>query len=182
MAMNAIWYTYQIWKRQINPTLSTWIIFLFGTGLSLTTYTIAENHDFRSGILNTVDAVSVLVILIAIIVWGKKEVRFKPFEKWYLGGVGMIVLYGLTTGDAWSSNVFTQVLIALGYFPTIQNLVVSKRNTESFTTWSFSLIAGIFALYPAVVDGNVLAVVYSLRSIVCIMTLLSLMAYYELRQ
>ena len=77
-------YTYQIWKGEISPTLSTWIIFLLGTGLSLTTYAIAEQRDFASGILNTMDVVAVLVILIATIVWGQRAVRFKPFEKWYL--------------------------------------------------------------------------------------------------
>ena len=181
MAAQATWYAYQVWKRHISPTLSTWVIFLLGTGLSLTTYAVAENHDFRSGILNTVDTMSVLVILLAIIAWGKRDVHFKSFEKWYLGGVGAIVLYGLVTGNAWSSNLFTQVLIGIGYFPTIQNLVTEKKNTESFTTWSFGLAAGVFALYPAAVDGNALAVIYSLRSVVCVLVLMGIMAYYELR-
>jgi len=51
MMLFAARYAYQIYKREINPTLSTWIIFILGTGLSLITYAIAEKHDFRSGIL-----------------------------------------------------------------------------------------------------------------------------------
>ena len=174
-------YAYQIWKREISPTLSTWIIFLLGTGLSLTTYAIAEKHDFRSGILNTMDVVAVMIVLLATIVWGNRDVRFKPFEKWYLGGISVIVAYGLLSGDAWSSNIFTQVLISLGYVPTIQNLLTEKRNIESFTGWSCGFIAGLIALYPAIVDGNSLAVLYATRTIVLVSSIIAAMTYYKLR-
>jgi len=178
MMMFAVRYSYQIWKREISPTLSTWIIFLLGTGLSFTTYAIAEKHDFRSGILNTMDVIAVMVVLFGIIVWGNRKVRFKPFEKWYLLGISAIVVYGLLSGDAWGSNIFTQVLISLGYIPTIQNLLTEKRNTESFTGWGCNIIAGIIALYPAIVDGNSLAILYALRTIVLISNLIAIMIYY----
>lgn len=177
----AIKYTYQIWRREISPTLSTWIIFLVGTGLSLITYAIAEKHDFRSGILNTMDVVMVTAVLVATLVWGKRDVRFKPFEKWYLAGIMVIVVYGLLSGDAWGSNIFTQILISIGYIPTAQNLLTEKRNTESFTTWSLGVVAGIIALYPAIADGNSLATLYAIRTIVLVLGIITIMAYYELR-
>ena len=177
----AVRYTYQIWKREISPTLSTWIIFLLGTGLSLTTYAIAEKHDFRSGILNMMDVIAVMIVFLATIMWGNRDVRFKPFEKWYLGGIGAIVAYGLLSGDAWGSNIFTQVLISIGYVPTIQNLLTEKRNVESFTGWSCGIVAGLIALYPAMVDGNSLAVLYALRTIVLVSSIIAVMTYYELR-
>jgi hypothetical protein len=177
----AVRYTYQIRKREITPTLSTWIIFLLGTGLSLTTYAIAEQRDFASGILNTMDVAAVTVILIATLIWGQRAVRFKPFEKWYLGGIGAIVSYGLLTGDAWVSNVFTQVLISIGYVPTIQNLLTEKRNVESFTGWGCAVVAGLIALYPAIVDGNSLAILYALRTVVFVSSIIAVMVYYELR-
>jgi len=179
--MATVRYTCQIRKREVSPMLSTWIIFLLGTGLSLTTYVIAEEHDFRSGILNTVDVASVTVILLAIIVWGKRNVRFKPFEKWYLVGIGTIVSYGFFFGDALGSNIFTQVLISIGYIPTIQNLLTEKRNTESFTVWSLYLVAGLIALYPAMTDGNSLAVLYVIRAIILVSGIIAIMTYYELR-
>lgn len=175
----AVRYTYQIWKREISPTLSTWIIFLLGTGLSLMTYAIAEKHDFRSGILNTMDVVAVMVVLLATIAWGNRDVRFRPFEKWYLGGIGAIVVYGLLSGDAWGSNIFTQVLIGIGYVPTIQNLLTEKRNVESFTGWSCGIVAGLIALYPAMIDGNSLAVLYAIRTIVLVSSIIAIMTYYE---
>lgn len=177
----AVRYAYQIWKREISPTLSTWIIFLLGTGLSLITYAIAEKHDFRSGILNTMDVVAVIIVFFATIIWGNRDMRFKPFEKWYLVGISAIVAYGLLSGDAWGSNIFTQVLISIGYIPTIQNLLTEKRNTESFTGWSCGIIAGFIALYPAIVEGNSLAVLYATRTIVLVSSIIAVMSYYELR-
>src|SRR3989344_2417679 len=124
MITSAIRCMYQIRKRDgVSPTLSTWIIFFAGTILSLTTYIIAEKHDLRSGVLNIADVVATAIIFLSVIIWGERGMRFRPFEKWYLGGVVVIVVYGLFSGDAWGSNIFTQVLISAGYFPTIQKLL-----------------------------------------------------------
>ena len=174
-------YAYQTYKREISPTLSTWIIFFLGGSLSLTTYAIAEDHDFRSGILNTMDVAGTAAILVAILIWGKRNVRFKPFERWYLGGIAVIVSYGLISGNAWRSNVFTQILMVIGYIPTVHNLLTEKRNTESFSVWSCILATSFIALCPAVVDGNALAALYVIRNIVLVSVLIAVMAYYELQ-
>lgn len=180
MLVLACRYIYQIHRHKITPTLSTWIIFFIGTSLSLITYALAEKHDFKSGILSVMDTAVVASVLGAILVWGKRDMRFKPFEKWYLAGVGAIILYGLISGDAWGSNIFTQALISVGYIPTIQNLITEKKNTESFTAWGCALTAGIFGLYPAIAEGgNLLAAVYSIRTIVLVASMLCLMVYYE---
>jgi len=181
MLLFAFSYSYQVWKQNISPTISTWIIFLLGTGLSLVTYAVAEKRDFRSGIMNTVDILSVTIILLSIIAWGNRGVRFKPFEKWYLAGIGGIIVYGFLSGDAWGSNLFTQVLIVIGYVPTIHNLITEKRNTEPFTSWGFVDVAGIIALYPAIIGGNALAIVYAARSSFFVSCIMLIMLYYELR-
>ena len=177
-------YSYQIRKdgKKISPALSTWIIFFLGTGLSFVTYLIAAKFDFRSGILNTMDFLSVTTILLSIILWGKRDgKRFQPFEKWYLAGIGAIVVYGVLSHDAWNSNIFTQVLIAAGYFPTVHKMVTEKRNTESYSMWSLALMAGAIGLYPATVDGNLLAILYAIRTIVLVSAVLILMTHYEFR-
>jgi len=175
------WYVFQIRRHKITPTLSTWLIFILGTVLSLTTYAIAENHDFRSGILNTMDMMGCIVITLAVITWGERGLKFKPFEKWYLLGIGLIIVYGVLSGDAWSSNIFTQLLISIGYIPTVQNLITEKRNTEPFVSWGGVLLTGALALYPSIVGGNALAALYSIRTIVLVSIMLSIMAYYQLR-
>lgn len=172
-------YVYQIYKHKITPTLSTWIIFLCGVGLSFTTYVISEKSDLSSGVLNTIDLANVVIVIIAIIIWGKRSMHLKSFEKWYLVFVGLIIFYGMITGDAWSSNILTQILIGVGYFPTIHALLKSKVNTESFMAWGINLIVSILALYPAFVDGNFLAMLYAIRATTLIAILLAVMIYCE---
>lgn len=172
-------YIWQIYHKEIQPTLSSWIIFFSGTSLSLVTYAIAQDKDFKSGILNLVDCIGVALIMISVLLWSRAERHFRPFEKWYLAGIGLIVIYGLATGDAWSSNLFTWGLIATGYFPTIQTLVTEKRNTESFTAWGGEWITVTIGLYPASDGGNTLAILYASRGVVLIGPMLILMSYYE---
>lgn len=178
---DASWYIFQIHRRKISPALSTWIIFVLGTGLSLITYAIAEDRDFQSGVLNAMDALVCLIIMLTLIIWGEHGLKFESFEKWYLIGVGLIIVYGVLTGDAWSSNIFTQALITIGYIPTVQKMVVEKKNTESFVTWTGGLLTGFLALYPSLVGGNTLATLYSIRTIVLVICMLAVMTYYQLR-
>ncbi len=178
----AVFYAYQIRKHKIDPTLSTWIIFMSGVGISLITYTIAENKDFKSGILNKVDAAFVLVVISAIFAWGKRELRLKPFEKWYLLGVLVIIVYGILSKSAWNSNVLSQVLLSVGYIPTIHHLIQQKKNRESFLGWGCSMIAAIAALYLARVAGKPLETLYASRALFFAALLLCLMFYYEIKQ
>lgn len=182
MMVAAIRCAYQIRKNDgTKPTLSTWIIFCVGTILSLSTYVVAEKHDLRSGVLNTADVVATAIIFLSVLFWGDRNVRFKSFEKWYLGIAGCIVVYGFASGDAWGSNLFTQVLITFGYLPTAQKLLTEKRNTESFSVWGLIVLAGLFALYPAVANGNILAVIYALRSTISVLVVIAMMLFFELR-
>jgi hypothetical protein len=174
-------YIYQIRKRLIHPTLSTWIIFQFGTIISLVTYAIAEHRDFKSGILNTMDTLAVFLIIIAMVIWGDRKLLIKRFEKWYLFGLGLIVSYGLITGNAWNSNVFAQVLITVGYIPTFHNMIISKRNSESFLAWSCVWSAGFFSIPPAVINGNSLATIYAIRNVVSVSANLTLMLFYHFK-
>ncbi|OGH75760.1 MAG: hypothetical protein A3A89_04860 [Candidatus Magasanikbacteria bacterium RIFCSPLOWO2_01_FULL_33_34] len=174
-----ITYVYKIYKHKITPTLSTWIIFFLGTTLSFITYLIAEKHDLSSGILNTIDIANVIIVITAIIIFGKHTIHFNSFEKWYLGGVGFIIFYGFVSGNAWSSNIFTQILLCIGYAPTFHILLKNKINTESFTAWGINLVVSILALYPAIVEGNLLASLYAIRATILISTLIIIMIYCE---
>ena len=175
-------YVFQIWRRRAAPTISTWIIFLVGCGLSFITYIGAENHDIKSGILNTIDLVYISLILLAIILWGRHEVRFKPFEKWYLAGVAGIVLYGVVTNNLWNSNILTQVLMSIAYIPMFHKFITSKKNTESFFGWVPGIFNGLVALYPAIHGGNVLAVIYVSRSFIFSVVTVLLMLYYKFKK
>lgn len=172
-------YVYKIYKREITPTLSTWVIFLFGTTLSFITYLVTEKHDLSSGILNTIDVANVIIIITAIIIFGKHTIRFNSFEKWYLSGVCFIILYGFLSGNAWNSNILTQVLLCIGYAPTIHTLLKNKVNTESFSAWGINLIVSILAIFPAIIEGNLLALLYAIRATLLISILIIIMIYCE---
>lgn len=174
-------YCHKVWTRKIHPTLSTWITFLTGVVLSLVTFLLASDWNFKSNFLNTIDVFITSIIVAVIIARGTKKTHFRAFEKWYLVGAAFIIAYGFITGDAWHSNLFAQGLITLGYLPTIITMVTEKRNTESFATWGVSEFTCLIALYPVWTNGDVLAIVYLLRGIFMISLLLALMAYYELR-
>ncbi len=180
LVSSAVRYIWQIRRGTVEPATSTWVIFLTGTALSFATYMLAEDRDVVAGILNTMDVLEVGSILVAVLIFGRaRGVRFSRFEKWYLAGIAAIVAYGVTSGDAWGSNLFVQVLIALGYVPMVHKIVSLRRNTESFMAWSFSFFAGMFALVPAIVDSNTLAIVYAARTVVMVGMFLSLMAYFQ---
>lgn len=174
-------YSYQVYRKRTEPTLSMWIIFQLGTALSLTTYMMSGKHDFRSGILNAMDTTSVAIALTATSLWGKRTIRFHRFEFIYLAIACSIVLYGVLSGDAFHSNLFTQGLITLGYFPSVQKMIKEKRNTESFSSWSIGLLAGLTGLVPAVLDHNTLSIVYAVRTIIMISAFMLLMLRYTHR-
>ena len=174
-------YCHKVWSRTIQPTLSTWLTFLTGVVLSLATFLLATDWNFKSNFLNTIDVLATTSIVVAIIARGTQKTHFRPFEKWYIVGAAVVVVYGFVTGDAWHSNLFAQGLITLGYIPMIITLVTEKRNTESFATWCMIEITCLIALYPVLADGDTLSIVYLSRGIVMISLLLVLMTYYELR-
>ena len=175
-------YSYQIYRKQINPTLSSWIIFLIGTGLSLITYMVAENQDMKSGVLNATSIINISITILVILKWGNRGVIFKPFEKWYLAAAVVIVVYWALTSDTWTSNLIMQGLITVGYIPIVQKFITEKKNTESFTAWGLFMLASIIALYPAIDNGNDLAVIYAIRTIVTVTLMLALMVIIEIRE
>jgi len=180
-------YIFQIWRKRADPTISTWIIFLVGCFPSFVTYCLAEDRDIKTGILNTTDLVYVVLVLLAVILWGKrdckteedeKEEKFRRiFEALYLVGAAVIVVYGVITGDMWHSNALTQVLMSFAYLPMWHKMIAQKRNTESYMGW-LPIGSGI-ALFPAFFEGNALSVLYAARSFtLCVITVI-MMAYYQ---
>jgi hypothetical protein len=168
-------YVYQITRRHVVPTLSTWIILAVATSLNVASYLVATRVDVLSGVLGLTDALVSWLILIATVRAAGLKLTFQTFEKYYLTGAGCIVLFWIISRDAFLTNLLMQILITIGCSSTIQSLLYAKENHESFIFWGLGLIAVTLSLYPAAVDGNLLAVLYSLRSIVIVSVILSLM-------
>jgi hypothetical protein len=77
--------------------------------------------------------------------------------------------------SAFITNLLMQLLITVGCSSTIQSLLYADENRESFVFWGLVLAASTLSLYPAAVDGNPLALIYSIRSMVVVCVILSLM-------
>jgi hypothetical protein len=168
-------YMYQISRRQVLPTLSTWIILGVATSLNVASYLVATRVDVISGVLGLTDALVCWFILIVTVISAGLKMQFQTFEKYYLTGAGVIVLFWIVSRNAFITNLLMQFLITIGCSSTIQSLLYANENHESFIFWGLVLVAASLSLYPAAVDGNLLAVIYSIRSIVILCVILSLM-------
>lgn len=168
-------YVYQISRRQVLPTLSTWIILGVATSLNVASYLVATRVDVISGVLGLTDALVCWFILIVTVISAGLKMQFQTFEKYYLTGAGVIVLFWIVSRNAFITNLLMQLLITIGCSSTIQSLLYANENHESFIFWGLVLVAASLSLYPAAVDGNLLAVIYSIRSIVILCVILSLM-------
>jgi hypothetical protein len=168
-------YMYQIWRRQVVPTLSTWIIFVVATSLNVVSYLVATRGDMISGVLGLTDALVSWFILIVTVLSTGGKMQWRIFEKYYLTASGVIVLFWMISRSAFITNVLMQILLTVGCAATIQSLLGANENHESFLFWGLVLVASALSLYPAAVEGNLLALMYSIRSIVIVCVILSLM-------
>jgi len=169
-------------KKGVSPALSTWIIFLIGTSLSMTTYVLAKKKDLLSGAMLGLDFLGVAAILVAILVCGDRSMRFRPFEKSYLASCITVVGYGLATGDAFGSNLFAQVIIVAGYLPTFQKFLREKVNSESYFAWSMGLLSSMSGLALGLFGHDTLATIYAIRTFVLITIVLIIMFACDVRQ
>jgi hypothetical protein len=168
-------YGYQIARRQVLPTLSTWIISVVATSLNVASYLVATGWDVLSGALGLADALACWGILIVTVMSAGVKMQWQTFEKYYLTAAGVIVVFWMFSRSAFITNILMQLLITLGCAATVQRLLYANENHESFLFWGLVLVAATLSLYPAAVDGNLLALIYSIRSIVVVCVILSLM-------
>lgn len=181
MAAFAWRYGIKIRRHEIEPPLSTWILFLVGVGVSLVFYGLEEEWDLVSGITNSGDLVVVSSVIVCLLLWGDRTVRFKRWERYYLAAGGLVVFYGIFSGDLWHSSLLGQGLIVVGYIPMWHKMVVENRNTESFAMWTIVLCANLVAIVPAIKEGNLLSAIYVIRAFVLILITFCFMTYFELR-
>ena len=74
------------------------------------------------------------------------------------------------------TNLFIQIILVISYFPVISRLFKSKENTEPFSVWIGMMLAPVFALLSS---KGLLATIYSVRAIICVLLLLLLMTRIE---
>jgi len=170
------WYCWLTYKRRIKPALAMWIFFTIAVGISLTTYLKADHFSLWDNILNTTDLVLTTTVTIAIWLFGDHTSKFSKFDKGCLIAVLIIVFFWFITKNHVVTHSMTQLILVIAYFPVISRLWKTKENTESFIIWIGMLLAPVLSLLSS---KGLLATVYSVRAIVCILLLLLLMLRVE---
>lgn len=179
-------YVLLTYRRNIQPTLQTWGTFMMATFFSLVTYAssipLDKMTDELSGSLNVIDFLVSGIIFIAISFWGEEKEETDRFQMFYAEIICWVFMYSVLTGNLFRSNIFTQILMSMGYIPTVMNMIRKQKNTESYASWFCVLIAGGCALYPSLQERDLLASIYASRSVAFTLLILGTMRYYDRHQ
>jgi len=170
------WYCWLTYKQKIKPALAMWIFFTIAVGISLTTYLKADHFSLWDNILNTTDLALTTIVSVAIYFFGDHSSKFSRFDKACLIAVLVIVLFWFITKNHVVTHTLTQLILVIAYFPVISRLWKTRENSESFLIWIGMLIAPVLSLLSS---KGILATVYSVRAIVCVLLLLILMLRIE---
>jgi len=138
----------------------------------LITYMANDNYGFLDNILNTTDIILVVTVSIAIAIFGDKSSKFTRFDKGCLIAVLLIVFFWIITQNHLITNICIQGILVIAYFPVVKRLIESRENTEPFSVWIAMLLAPCISLMSS---KGILATVYSVRAIICVGLLISLM-------
>lgn len=170
------WYCWLTYKQKIKPALAMWIFFTIAVGISLTTYLKSDHFSLLDNILNTTDLALTTIVSIAIYLFGDHTSRFSRFDKGCLIAVMVIVLFWFITKNHFVTHAMTQGILVIAYFPIISRLWKTRENGESFIIWIGMLLAPVLSLLSS---KGMLATIYSVRAIICILVLLMLMLRVE---
>ncbi|MFA6495260.1 MAG: hypothetical protein WC246_03140 [Candidatus Paceibacterota bacterium] len=173
-------YCQLILSDAVHPTIATWIVFEVAVILSIATYLATKKHSLVDNIANTVDVIATSIVFATIAYKNGLTSRFSTFDMLCLCGAGAITLFWVSCKRHTAANMATQLLLIVGYLPTIRTLWTSGVNPESFAVWGVVLITAIVSLYPAIRAKNRLAIVYATRAAVSATVVLVLMLRIEL--
>lgn len=170
------WYSWLTYKQKIKPALAMWIFFTIAVAISLLTYIESGQFGFWDNILNTTDLALTATITLSIVLFGDPSTRFSTFDKGCLIAVLLILLFWFITKNHFMTHALTQAILVIAYFPVVRRLWKTRENSESFLVWTGMLLAPLLALLSS---KGILATIYSVRAIVCIILLLLLMLRVE---
>ncbi|HET6557325.1 MAG TPA: hypothetical protein VFG54_08420, partial [Prolixibacteraceae bacterium] len=164
------------YKQKIRPALAMWIFFTIAVAISLMTYMESDNFSLLDNILNTTDLALAVSVSVAIYFFGDHTTRFSRFVKGCLVAVLIILLFWFITQNHVITHTLTQGILIIAYFPVIRRLWTTRENGESFIVWTGMLLAPVLSLLSS---KGILATIYSVRAIVCILILMILMLRVE---
>lgn len=169
-------FIWQLIKREIRPALAMWLMFSAAVVMSMVTYLHSGDFGFLDNIMNAVDIVYVLSITIAIAFWGDNSSKINRFDRACLVVVVGIIVFWIFTQSHILTNILIQSILVIAYFPVVKRILKTRENSESFLIWTGMMIAPALSLFSS---KGILATIYSVRAIICIALLLSLMTWIE---
>jgi len=167
------WLTY---KQKIKPALAMWIFFTIAVAISLVTYMKSCNFSLWDNVLNTTDLLLAVSVSVAIYFFGDHTTKFSSFDVGCLVAVFIILLFWFITKNHIITHTLTQGILIIAYFPVISRLWKTRENGESFLVWTGMLLAPMLSLMSS---KGILATIYSVRAIICIVLLMLLMLRVE---
>ena len=173
-------YTYLIWTGNATPAFMTWFIFFLAVLISLASYLLHENNSWRDNLCNTCDVLYVGLIMVVIVaVNGWKILPLSTLETYC--AIAVLLILGMWT---WKKNhaatfLATQALLIVGYFPTMEKIVIESRNTESFLAWGLIGAANLTGAISAGMSKKLLPFLYALRAVIMIAITLALMLKFS---
>lgn len=173
-----VYYVVLTVRRKIKPSLAMWIFFLIAILGSLFSYMLEGDFTPLDNILNTSDILLSLSITVTIALFGDKFSKFNKTDIICLVIVTGILVFWYFSKAHFTTHLSLQVIQAMAYIPVFQRMLKSGKNNESFTVWGVVLLISVLSLFTA---KGILAYIYSIRAIVCVIILLSFMAYLELK-
>ena len=117
-----------------TPSLGMWLIFVLAVGLSFITMivrSVQSSWSFEGIVYNAADVLMVSSILCSLMKRAGGKIILESYELFYILGVFGICIFWVSSGGTYNTNILSQILISLGYAPTIHKMKEKKRNTES---------------------------------------------------
>jgi hypothetical protein len=173
--MRFIW---QLAKKELQPTLAMWMMFTVAVIMSMVTYLHSGNYGFLDNIMNTADLIYVSSVTLAIIFMGDTSSKINRFDLACLVVVVIFIVFWLITKNHIVTNLLIQSIMVIAYFPVVKRLITTRQNSESFLIWTGMMIAPALSLLSS---KGLLATIYSVRAMICIALLISLMTWVEFK-
>ena len=171
-------YCYLIIRKRIEPALAMWLFFTIAAGGSLLTYLSSGDFSLLDNIVNTADILLVVLVTLAIALFGGGSTKFNLFDTGCLVSVIIICIFWIVSKNHIVSHLLIQTIMIIAYLPVVKRLWTSDRNTESYLAWIGLLLAPCVSLLSS---RGMLASVYAIRAIICTSLLLLLMIRADLR-
>lgn len=150
-------------------TITTWMIFELGAGMSLITYFTGKQHSIVSSITNVTDGFFITFILVTLFVKRRGEkIVFSANEKWCLKiAIAALIVWAITR-TSWVGVAGFQIVMIVAYGPTFERIRRWEEPgaPEPSETWGVNVVAAILGVVIAVANQDYVAMLYPLRAVV----------------